>query len=64
MSEISEIYWKRRIPVHQKIQTPWGEGKEIGMSARFVIIKLKNEDIKFVEENKIIMNEDSYRYTE
>ena len=64
MSEISERYWKRRIPVHQRIQTPWGEGKEMGRSANFVIIKLKNGDIKFVEENKIIINEDSYRYTE
>ena len=64
MSEISERYWKRKIPVHQIIQTPWGESKEIGVSANFIVIKLKNGDVRFIEENKIIIEDNSYRYTE
>ena len=62
MSEISERYWKRNIPVHQIIQTLWGESKEIGMSAQYVIVQLKNGDIKFIEENKIVKSEGSYKY--
>ena len=56
MSEISERYWKRNIPVHQKISTPWGEGKEIGVAASFIIAKMKDGTIRFLEETKINEN--------
>lgn len=46
------------------IQTSWGESHEIGVSAHFIIIKLKNGEIKFIEENRIVKDEDSYRYME
>jgi len=46
------------------IQTPWGEGKEIGVSAQYVIIKLKNGDIKFIEERKIIKTGEIFEYSE
>lgn len=64
MSEISERYWKRDIPVHQIIRTPWGESKEIGVSARYIIVKLRNGDIKFIEENKISKIGEIFEYTE
>ena len=44
------------------IQTSWGEGHEIGVSANFIIIKLKNGEIKFIEGSKIVKNGDSYKY--
>lgn len=53
MSEISERYWKRKIPVHQKINTPWGEGQEIGISAQYIIVKFKDGTVKNLEEAKI-----------
>jgi len=34
------------------------------MSANFVIVRLKNGEVKFVEENKIIKDEGFYRYEE
>lgn len=64
MSEISERYWKRNIPVHQLIQTPWGEGQEIGISDQYIIVKFKNGDMKFVEERKISKTGEIFEYTE
>jgi hypothetical protein len=54
MSDISERFWKRKIPVHQIIQTPWGQGKEIGIAACLIIIHLDNGDNKFLDSKRII----------
>lgn len=62
MSEISERYWKRNIPVHQLIQTSWGEVQEMGISASHIIVRLPNGDIKFIEESKIEIKEGIFEY--
>jgi len=64
MSEISEKYWKRKIPVHQVIQTLWGEGKEIGVADRYIIVRLQDGIIKFLEEDKIVKKEGFFEYVE